>query len=253
MMGRSWTNAGGATAALAGVAIIVACLWLTAAMVVDFYAAVAESPGAAAQRWRDAPYAMLFLMWAVMMAAMMAPSAAPFLAMFWRAHGRVELRAPPGRAAAMTAAAGGGYLATWCAFSAAAAALQSIATLNDGLALHDPALRAALFAAAGAYQLTPLKRACLRGCRPAPTFFILHFRPGALGALGMGARHGLYCAGCCWALMLLLFAGGVMDWRWIAGLAAFALAEKVLPAPRLTAGVAGAALLALAAWELAAG
>ena len=228
-----------------GVAVAAACWWLTAAMAADF----ARASSASIAAWQHASFAVLFAMWAVMMAAMMAPAAAPFLRLFWRC--RAHLGKAP---AAATAAAAGGYLILWAAFSAAAALLQLAANrtamLDDAMMLHSPEARALLFAAAGAYQLTPLKFACLRGCRPPPLFLILNWRDGLGGAFALGAKNGAYCVGCCWALMLLLFAGGVMDIRWIAALSLYALVEKAAPAPRTLARAAGVGLLAAAALEI---
>jgi predicted metal-binding membrane protein len=113
-----------------------------------------------------------------------------------------------------------------------------------------PALAAAVLVLAGVYQLTPQKRACLRVCRSPLSYLLQHWRPGTAGALGLGVRHGLYCIGCCWALMLLLFAGGVMNLWVIVGVTAVVLAEKLLPFGERTALVSGLALLGLAAWTL---
>jgi predicted metal-binding membrane protein len=101
----------------------------------------------------------------------------------------------------------------------------------------------ALLFAAGVYQLTPIKRACLRHCRSPLTFLSTHWRQGARGALRMGLLHGAYCVGCCWFLMGLLFFGGVMNLYWIAGLALFVLFEKVVPAGHWLGYAVGIALL----------
>lgn len=227
-----------------GVLVAAFCWWLTVMMAVDFAASPVRIEG-----WQNAPFAVLFAMWAVMMAAMMAPVALPFLRLFWRCC--AHLGKTP---AALTAAAAGGYLSLWVLFSLAAAVLQLAANsemmLGDGMALHSPEARAILFAAAGIYQLTPLKFACLRGCRPPPLFLILHWRNGLGGAFTLGAKNGMYCVGCCWALMLLLFAGGIMDLRWIAALAIYALAEKVAPSPQILARATGGGLLALSALQI---
>ncbi|MGI9297514.1 MAG: DUF2182 domain-containing protein [Gammaproteobacteria bacterium] len=244
MKGRSISK-GAICAVGGGVAAAAACWWLTATMAADFADA---APGRIAEWW-GASFAVLFAMWAAMMAAMMAPAAAPFLRLFWRCRAHLGGDSP-----AATAAAAGGYLSAWMLFSAAAAALHSgansAAMLGDGMSLHSPEIRAMLFAAAGAYQLTPFKFACLRGCRPPPLMLILDWRPGIGGAFALGAKNGMYCVGCCWALMLLLFAGGVMDLRWIAALTLYALAEKAFPSPRILARATGFGLLFFAAAEL---
>jgi predicted metal-binding membrane protein len=105
-------------------------------------------------------------------------------------------------------------------------------------------LGAGLLIAAGIYQLTPLKHACLRHCR-SPIFFITHhWRPGDLGALRMGVEHGAFCTGCCWFLMALLFYGGIMNLYWIVGLAVFVLLEKTIPAGHWLGGLTGVLLIA---------
>jgi predicted metal-binding membrane protein len=112
------------------------------------------------------------------------------------------------------------------------------------LDVGDGALAAVMLVAAGLWQLTPLKRACLRRCRSPVQFLTARRRSGAVGALAMGMEHGRYCVGCCWLMMALLFVGGIMNLYWIAGLALYALAEKLLPGGERIARIAGAALLA---------
>ena len=237
---------GGWTAIVAGAAIVAACWWLTFAMSVDFY-----HTSAAATMWQDASFGVLFIMWAVMMAAMMAPAALPFLRLIWRCSGLQQTSQNSGSSQTLTtAAAAAGYALPWLGFSFAAAVIHKFTAasgmLSDSMMLSNPYICAGLFAAAGVYQLTPLKHACLRGCRPPAFFLILHWKSGIVGAIRTGAHNGLYCVGCCWALMLLLFAGGVMDLRWIAALALVAVAEKILP-PKITSRAIGGGLLFLAA------
>jgi predicted metal-binding membrane protein len=110
------------------------------------------------------------------------------------------------------------------------------------------ALGAALFAAAGIYQFTPIKNACLRHCRSPAEFLVEHRRPGPSGALLTGAHHGLYCVGCCAVLMLLLFAAGVMNLIWVATLAVLVLLEKLPPHGQWIARASGLAMLGIAAW-----
>jgi len=105
-----------------------------------------------------------------------------------------------------------------------------------------------VLALAGVYQLTPLKRTCLRVCRSPLSYLLQHWRPGRFGALRMGIEHGAYCLGCCWALMLLLFAGGVMNLTLIVALTLWVIAEKHVPFGEWTARASGIVLLALAAW-----
>ena len=152
------------------------------------------------------------------------------------------------------------YLGVWALFSVAAAALQALLTglhlvSAATLTLGDRRAAGILLIAAGLYQATPLKRLCLAQCRSPLSFLMGHWRPGWRGALGMGAEHGLYCLGCCWLLMALLFVGGVMNLGWVAVLAVLVLIEKVTPiGPRgawaigVGAVLAGAGMLATSAW-----
>jgi predicted metal-binding membrane protein len=194
-------------------------------------------------RWTAIEAGFAFVMWAVMMVAMMLPSATPVVLLFValeRRRGRV------GRTAAFVA----GYLVLWSGFSAAAAALQwalQRAAITDAAAPTLGLFGAALVGAAGLYQLTPLKRACLAYCRSPVDALAGHWRPGRGGAFVMGARHGLYCLGCCWLLMALLFVTGVMNLLWVALLALVVLAEKLAPGGARLARWSGVALLGFAA------
>jgi len=195
------------------------------------------------ERWTAVEVSFAFVMWTVMMVAMMLPSAAPVVLLFAaleRRSGRL------GRTAAFVA----GYLVLWSAFSAVATALQWALQLLAVTNAAGPALGlfgAALVGAAGLYQLTPLKRACLAYCRSPVDAIAGHWRPGRFGAFQMGASHGLYCLGCCWLLMGLLFVSGVMNLLWVALLALLVLAEKLMPAGARLARWSGVALLGLAA------
>ena len=214
----------------------------------------AMDPMAAAQirPWSAADFAAMFAMWAVMMVGMMLPSATPMTLIYAGVARKAERQGTP---VAPTAAFVTGYVAVWTAFSAAATlaqwALDRAALLSPMLTTTSPALGAALLVAAGIYQLTPAKDVCLQHCRAPAHFLASHWRPGTLGALGLGARHGAWCLGCCWALMGLLFLGGVMNLLWIAAIALFVLAEKVLPGGRLAARASGLALIGLGALLLA--
>ena len=198
--------------------------------------------------WRGVDVAADAVMWAVMMAAMMLPSVAPTVLLF-AAVRRGFVRA--GRDAASPAVFVAGYLLVWLGFSVAAAvaqgALANALLLSPALRLASTPLTALLLGVAGAYQITPLKRACLSRCRSPIAFLQAHWRDRAVGVLGMGARHGLSCLGCCWALMLLLFAGGIMNLVWVALLTAVVLVEKVLPGGAGARRWIGAALLLAAA------
>ena len=147
-----------------------------------------------------------------------------------------------------------GYLAMWTLFSAAAtllqAALESAALLTPAMATASAGLGAVALIAAGVYQLTPFKEACLGKCRNPLQFFMTRWRPGPGGAFGMGLEHGAWCVGCCWALMLLLFVAGVMNLAWVALIAAFVFVEKVFPGARVVTLASSAALIVSGLWLL---
>jgi predicted metal-binding membrane protein len=198
----------------------------------------------------DATYlALIFTMWAVMMVGMMLPSAAPAILLYASA-----LKDSP-QALPRTYAFVGGYLLAWIAFSLGATLLQwalaEAALLSPMMVSTSPALGASLLIVAGGYQLTPLKESCLSRCRSPAAFFMQHFRPGMAGALRLGAHHGLYCVGCCWALMLLLFFGGVMSLLWIAAITAFVLLEKLAPLGAQGGKLSGGLLIVAGFWILA--
>ncbi|HJU24170.1 MAG TPA: DUF2182 domain-containing protein [Casimicrobiaceae bacterium] len=189
-------------------------------------------------------------MWWTMMIAMMVPGAAPLVLLY----GAVRRKASPaaGSAYASSMFVVAGYLLVWLLFSIAAAALQWIlvrAGLVSAMFLSSSSamLSGVVLAAAGIYQLSPLKRVCLVHCRGPVQFLTMHWRPGRFGAFAMGFRHGLWCVGCCWLLMLLLFVGGVMNVAWIAALTLLVLVEKIAPAGRRAGNAAGVLLLAWAA------
>ena len=178
---------------------------------------------------RTVHYALLtFLMWLVMMAGMMMPSVAPTVLLFDRVARRAAAGGTPPRTMAFVA----GYLLVWLGFSVAATVLQVeliAAGWIDAMGVTArPWLTSGLLLAVGIYQWLPAKRACLDHCRSPAEFLVTAYRPGAIGALRMGLQHGLYCLGCCWALMLLLFVGGVMNLLWVAVIAAVVFAEKLL-------------------------
>lgn len=180
--------------------------------------------------WTVTDAVLVFVMWSIMMIGMMLPSAAPMILIFARINsGKRE----GGHAYAPTAVFAAGYLLVWVAFSLLAAAaqwgLQSAGLLSPMMASASGYLGGALFVAAGLYQLTPLKHACLKNCRSPLSFLMHHWRNGTGGALRMGFEHGAYCTGCCWLLMALLFVLGVMNLAWVAGLAILVLIEKVVP------------------------
>ncbi|MFC7499105.1 DUF2182 domain-containing protein [Enterovirga sp. GCM10030262] len=215
---------------------------------------MAEMAGMAAPEPWSAGYLLpAFLMWALMMVAMMLPSAAPMILL----HARFTRRSGEAHVLAQTALFMLAYLDLWLLFSAAATLLQAALVASGavsaaGLALGGGWPAGGLLALAGLYQLSPLKRACLGQCRSPLGFVMRGWRPGAAGALRLGLAHGTYCLGCCWALMLLLFVGGVMNIGWIGGLALLVLAEKLAP-PRWPVRETSGAVLLVAGLVLALG
>lgn len=171
---------------------------------------------------------MASLMWSVMMVAMMLPSAGPMILTYLRINQQRESKAGASPATWVFVA---GYLTVWLTFAVLAAVLQWVlhqnALLNSAMGHANPLLGGALLMTAGAFQFSNLKQACLSKCRSPLSFLMTEWREGTSGALTMGIRHGAYCTGCCWALMLLMFVGGVMSLVWMAGLALYFLAEKV--------------------------
>ena len=211
-------------------------------------------PGAMdAAGWSVGRVAMMVAMWWVMMIAMMLPSVAPMVLLHARAvrHGQRRGRIAPGPVPTVWFLAG--YLLVWLGFSLAAVALQWLLERSGALSgtmlwSQSRWLSAGVLAAAALYQFSPLKGMCLAHCQAPAEYLSTHWRPGAIGALGMGIGHGAYCVGCCWALMALLFVGGLMNLVWIAALAAFVLAEKLLPAGQAVSRIAA---LVLAVWAVA--
>ena len=173
---------------------------------------------------------LTFVMWFVMMVGMMAPAVAPTILLYARVGRMAALQQKPFAPAGWFT---GGYFLAWAGFSLGATAaqigLRDEMLLTAMLKSASALLSGIALVVAGLYQWSPWKNACLEHCR-APIFFIQRhggFRPGAGASLLLGARHGLYCIGCCWALMLLLFVGGVMNIAWIAAIAALVLVEKL--------------------------
>ena len=196
---------------------------------------------------RTPPFGALLLMWWLMMLAMMLPSAAPAVLLYGRVR---QIRGGDSQIAA-TSMFLAGYLLAWLAFSLIAASAQTLLT-GPSMALDNRRVEAGVLLAAGVYQLTPLKAACLRECRSPAEFISRHWRPGWDGAARLGVRHGLYCLGCCWTLMALLFVGGVMNLVWVVGLTVVVAAEKLAPRGQLIGRVAGVVLLARGLARLAA-
>jgi predicted metal-binding membrane protein len=209
----------------------------------------------ASLEWGPAHAAMIVLMWWIMMIAMMTPSAAPTLLLF--AALRRGASQPEG-AGAQTLCFLAGYLLVWALFSVAATALQwglQSAGLISATMMTVSSVHAAgaILILAGAYQFSSLKTACLRHCRSPARFLTEHRRSGSAGALVMGAHHGAFCLGCCWALMALLFVGGVMNLYWILGVALLVAIEKAAPFGVQTGRIIGLGLASVGAWILLTG
>lgn len=204
--------------------------------------------------WSAASLLSLFLMWAVMMVAMMLPSAAPMLLTF-AAVTRNRRRADRPYVPVTVFAAG--YLAIWCVFSLFAAAGQGLlhraALLSPTMASSSALLAGLLLLAAGLFQLTPLKNRCLTRCRVPLDFIMTRWREGWRGAFSMGIEHGAFCAGCCWALMALLFVLGVMNILWIAVLTIVVAMEKMLPRAKWFSAASGLTLVCWGLWVMAGG
>jgi predicted metal-binding membrane protein len=180
--------------------------------------------------WTMVDGVFMFLMWAIMMVGMMLPSAVPMTLLYAGMLPKAERQGTP---MAPTAAFVSGYLALWGLFSVGATVVQwglhEAALLSPMMVAKSQVLGAALLIVAGVYQLTPWKAVCLDHCRSPAHFIAEHWRPGACGAFRLGFHHGAFCLGCCWALMGLLFVGGVMNVLWIAAITIFVFLEKVLP------------------------
>ena len=189
------------------------------------------------------PLTALVIMWWVMMAAMMLPSATPAILLY----GKVREMRSGDSSIAESWVFTLGYLALWLLFSVAAAGAQWVLA-GRSIAIESRWASATVLLAAGIYQLSPLKGACVRQCRSPAQFISRHWRSGWQGAVRLGVMHGAYCVGCCWMLMALLFVGGVMNLLWIAALTIIVAVEKLAPRGPVFGRVAG---LATIAWGLA--
>jgi predicted metal-binding membrane protein len=203
--------------------------------------------------WSFSYAVIMFFMWWIMMIAMMTPTASPMILLYARAYRHGRAHGQDESAVAPTFSFLIGYLAAWAAFSLIAVSLQW--GLERAGVLHammmwslSPVFSGSLLIIAGVYQLTPFKNVCLEHCRSPVEFLSRNFRPGSVGAFRLGWKHGLYCLGCCWFLMALLFAGGIMNLVWIAGLAILVLIEKLAPGGQWIARIAGIAMVLAGIW-----
>lgn len=232
---------------------LVAWLWIVV-MAGDMYG---QMTGASAWMmtavWDTRHLALLWAMWAVMMVGMMLPSASPMLLLF----ASVARRSAPteARTSQQIYAFAAGYIVVWAIFSLGATALQrllaNLLVVSSMMEVTSPIVGSILLLVAGMYQLTPLKQACLHTCQSPLGFLMSRWRAGTTGAFRMGLEHGASCAGCCWALMLLLFAGGVMNLAVIATLTAFVAFEKLTRFGIQGARISGGLLIAAGLWTFA--
>lgn len=193
--------------------------------------------------WDDSLLVLSIVMWSVMMIAMMLPTATPMVLSFTRLQ---HQREAPSKAIRLTAWFSAGYLGTWIVVSVMAALAQwtlySSNLMTSAMGSATPLLGGALLMAAGLFQWSSVKAACLSKCRSPLNFLLDEWRPGNSGALIMGMRHGLFCVGCCWVMMLLMFVGGVMNLTWMAAITIYMLLEKILPSVRVLAALTGVLL-----------
>lgn len=203
--------------------------------------------------WSAVEFTLVFVMWAVMMVGMMAPSAAPMILMYARVGRQGKTGCKPFAATGWFAA---GYFLAWVGFSLAATLVQWVmereALLDARMANTNTLVGAGVLVAAGIYQWTPMKDACLSNCQTPFGFLMSHggFRSSIRGCMHLGLLHGTYCIGCCWILMAVLFVVGVMNVLWIALLALLVLLERLTPWGRWIARIVGAVCVAAGAWMM---
>ncbi len=235
-----------------GLAAVTALSWL------DVYRQMGPMGGmvdlampAAYVPWTAADFALNMAIWWAMMPGMMLPSAAPMILTFATINRQKRRRGQP---FVPTMVFSSGYLIAWGVFGIFATLAdwgsERAALISPLTGKLTPILGAVVVTAAGIYQLTPLKSVCLTHCRSPFNFVLNHWRAGITGALRMGVEHGLYCLGCCWFLMALLFAAGIMSPLWMAVITVFVLVEKLFPAGQWIARVSGVAMLGVGVFLL---
>jgi len=183
---------------------------------------------------------IIFFMWSIMMIAMMLPSALVMVHMFSKVYRNMPGHHDP---SLLTLIFTAGYLIAWIGFSLGGAIIQWLlqitSSLSPKLAFSSALLSGMVLIAAGIYQWTGLKQACLNICRSPMSFLMLHWTEGPVGSLQMGLKHGMYCVGCCWLLMMVMFVGGIMGFYWMLGIATYVLLEKIVPRGELISRVGG--------------
>ncbi len=210
-------------------------------------------PHGGVRPWTVWDYFMLFLMWLTMMLAMMTPTAAPMVLMFATVNKQKKLKQQPYAPTFIFLA---GYLVAWAIFSIVASAIQwplhESGLLNPMMNSRSYLMSGGILIVAGLYQWTPMKDVCLHQCRTPLGFLMTAWKDGKIGAFKMGLHHGLFCVGCCWALMAVLFAVGVMNILWVILITIFVLLEKILPiSPKLMRTITGLALIIWGSYWLA--
>lgn len=231
---------------LAGLAVITAAAWLYIVFVPGRdMLSMPRDMAMPFRPWGWTDFSLMLLMWAAMMVGMMLPSAVPTLLVFASFTRRQRAQ---GHVMAPTGAFLAGYVIVWSAFSLGATLLQwwleSLALISPMMVATGWILEGGLLIAAGLYQWTPVKRACLAHCRSPLDFVARRFKPGMGGALAMGIEHGAFCVGCCGVLMGLLFVAGVMNLVSVAAIAGFVLLEKAMPFGAETGRLCGLLLVA---------
>ncbi len=201
--------------------------------------------------WTISDFGIMFLMWTVMMTAMMIPSATPMILTFGTVYRKRQSNAQP---FVSTAVFVSGYLLIWSAFAFGGTLLQwglhSATLLSPMTMTATPLIGGSLLLAAGLFQFSPVKYLCLTECRTPMSFLLTDWEEAQRGALSMGIKQGVYCLGCCWVLMSLLFVLGVMNLLWIAALAGFVLIEKVAPGRAWVNRISGGLILAWGIWMI---
>ncbi|MCZ6564968.1 MAG: DUF2182 domain-containing protein [Gammaproteobacteria bacterium] len=209
-------------------------------------------PRGGERTWTAWDFILLFLMWLTMMLAMMTPTAAPMVMMFTTVNKQKKVRQQPYVSTFIFLA---GYLVAWAIFSIVASAIQwplhESGLLNPMMNSRSYLMSGGILILAGLYQWTPMKNVCLEHCRTPLGFLMTAWKDGNFGAFKMGLHHGLFCVGCCWALMAILFAVGVMNMLWVTLITIFVLVEKISPiSPSLVRMLTGFALIAWGSYWL---
>jgi predicted metal-binding membrane protein len=233
--------------------VVVVCWAWIISMAVDMYGRMTgPAMWMMTARWDGRHLVLLFAMWSVMMVGMMLPSGTPAVLQYAR-----TIRSEPHakRPTAHIAVFATGYVFVWTLFSLAATivhrAIAEARLLTPMMEPTMPAFAGWLLLNAGGYQLLPFKRRCLSSCRSPAAFGTNRRRPGVVEAFRIGMKHGLSCVGCCWVLMMLLFAGGVMNLTVIVTLTLIVLLERIAPFGIRSTLVSGGGLIGLGLWVMA--